>query len=93
VKKQMAARINPAATQFSRARASAGRCQLAHHQTCLIEVECMAIPIAAIAGRRNWICGRLLWELADSVEARWQLASASSNIFRQPLHRNMIIII
>jgi hypothetical protein len=53
----MAARINPAATQFSRARASEGRCQQAHHQTCLIEVECMTIPIAAIGGRRNWICG------------------------------------
>jgi hypothetical protein len=52
----MAARINPAATQFSRTRASEGRCQQAHHQTCLIEVECMAIPIATIAGPRNWIC-------------------------------------
>jgi len=53
----MAARINPAATSFSRARASEGRCQQAHHQTCLIEIECMAIPIAANGRPRNWICG------------------------------------
>jgi hypothetical protein len=86
VKKQMAARINPAATQFSRARASEGRCQQAHHQTCLIEVECMAIPIAAIGGRRNWICGRRACGLSDR-------ASTSSNIFGPPLHRNMTIII
>jgi hypothetical protein len=89
----MAARINPAATQFSRARASEGRYQQAHHQTCLIEVECIAIPIAAIGGRRNWICGAAGLGIVRRPKCDGRRASSSANIFNPPLQRNMMTII